>query len=104
MNGYPDILINSTHSIQPCLESTSVLSDDMSDDGQETGRDTTTKKPTSKKSPVVLPFKIHPCDPTVVICYLIWPCDTTVRITYLVSHSSCLSYHRVIKGYFRLGV
>ena len=34
---------------------TSVLSDDTSDDGQETDRDTTTKKPTSKISPEVLP-------------------------------------------------
>ena len=55
MNGYPDILMNSIHSIQPCLETTSsILSDDTSDDGQETERDTTTKKPTCKKSPVVL--------------------------------------------------
>ena len=55
MTGYPDWLINSTPSIQPTLESTtSVLSGDTSDDGQETDRDPTTKKPISKKSPVVL--------------------------------------------------
>ena len=53
MNGSPDWLINSIPSIQHALESTtSVLSDDTSDDGQEFGRDITTKKPTSKKSPV----------------------------------------------------
>ena len=57
MNGYPDWLINSTPSIQHALESiTFVLSDDTNDDGQEFGRDITTKKPTSKKSPVVLPY------------------------------------------------
>ena len=49
-------------------------------------------------------FIIHPCDPTVVICYLIWPCDMAVHITYLISHSSSLSCHTVVKGYFRLGV
>ena len=43
---------------------------------------------------------MHPCDPTVVICYLIWPCDIAVCITYLISHSSSLSSHSVIKGYF----
>ena len=37
MNGYPDWLINSILSTQPSLESmTSVLRDDISDDGQET--------------------------------------------------------------------
>ena len=47
MNGCPDWLINSTPSIQPTLESTtSVLSDDTSDDGQETDRDKTTKTST----------------------------------------------------------
>ena len=52
MTGYPDWLINSTPSIQPTLESTtSVLSDDTSDDGQETEIDTTTIKPTNKKPP-----------------------------------------------------
>ena len=48
-------------------------------------------------------FIIHPCDPTVVICYLIWPCDIAVHITYLISHSSSLSSHSVIKGYFWVG-
>ena len=53
MNGYPDWVINSIPSIQPSMESTnSVPSDDTSDDGQVTERNTTTKKPTSKKSPV----------------------------------------------------
>ena len=56
INGYPDWVINSIPSIQPSMESTtSVLSDDTSDDGQVTERNTTTKKPTSKKPPVVLP-------------------------------------------------
>ena len=48
-------------------------------------------------------FIIHPCDPIAVICYLIWPCDIAVRITYLISHSSSLSSHSVIKGYFWVG-
>ena len=57
MNGYPDWLINSIPTIQTFLESkTSVFSSDTSDDGQETMRDTTTKRSTSKKSPVVLPY------------------------------------------------
>ena len=57
MNGHPDWLINSIPTIQPSLENTtSVSSDDTSDDGQETEIDTTTKKPSSKKSPVVLPY------------------------------------------------
>ena len=47
-------------------------------------------------------FKIHPCDPTDVISYLIWPSDIAVHNTHLVSHSSSLSYHRVIEGYFGL--
>ena len=56
MNDYPDWLINSIQTIQPSLENiTSVLSDDTSDDCQETERDTTTKKTTIKKSTVVLP-------------------------------------------------
>ena len=38
---------------------TSVLVDDTSDDGQETDRDTTATKPTSTKSPVVLPYIIE---------------------------------------------
>ena len=51
MNGYPDWPTSSIPSTQPSLESTtSVLNDDTSDDGQENVRDTTTKKPTSKKS------------------------------------------------------
>ena len=42
---------------QPSYESTtSVLSKDTSGDGQDTVKDTTTKKPTSKKSPVVLAY------------------------------------------------
>ena len=73
-------------------------------DVQESETETTYKKATSKISPVVLPFIIHPCDPTVVICYLIWPCDIAVCITYLISHSSSFSYNTAIKGYFRLGV
>ena len=52
---------------------------------------------------VLLYFIIHPCDPTVVTCYLIRPCDIAVCITYLISHSSSLSYHTVIKGYFQVG-
>ena len=57
INGYPDWLINSITPTQPSLESTtSVLWKDTSDDGQETDRDTTMKKPTRKKSPVVLPY------------------------------------------------
>ena len=57
MNSYPDWLINSIPLPQPSLESTtSVLSNDTSDDGQETVIDKTTKKPTCKKSPVVLPY------------------------------------------------
>ena len=48
-------------------------------------------------------FIIHPCNPTVVICYLIWACDIAVHITYLISHSSSLSSHSVIKGYFWVG-
>ena len=52
-NGYPDWQINSIPFTQPSLESTtSVLSDDTSVDGQETDIDTTTKKPTSMKSPI----------------------------------------------------
>ena len=57
MNGYPEWLINSIPLIQPSLASvTSDLRDDTSDCGQETERDTTNKKPTSKKFPVVLPY------------------------------------------------
>ena len=57
MNGYPDWLINSILTIQTSLESmTSVLSQDTCDNGQENDIDTTTKKPTSKKSPEVLPY------------------------------------------------
>ena len=49
-------------------------------------------------------FILHPCDLTVVICYLICDiCDTAVHITHLVSHSSSLSSHSVIKGYFWVG-
>ena len=58
MNGYPNWLINSrSYTIYPTsLESmSSVLSDDTSNDGQQTDRDTT-KKLTSKKSPVELPY------------------------------------------------
>ena len=45
MNGHPDLLINSIPTIQPSLENTtSVSSDDTSDDGPETEIDTTTKK------------------------------------------------------------
>ena len=45
MNSYPDWLIDSIQTIQPSLESmTSVVSDNTSDDGQETERVTTTKK------------------------------------------------------------
>ena len=55
MNGYPYWLINSIPSTQTFLESTtSVLTNDTSDDGQETVRDRTTKQFTCKKSPVVL--------------------------------------------------
>ena len=50
-----------------------------------------------------LPFIIHPCDPTVVICYLIRPCDIAACITYLVSHSSSLSCNTVIKKIFQVG-
>ena len=54
MNGCPDWLINSILSTQPSLENmTSVLSNGTSDDGQDTVRDTTTKKPTCKKSAVL---------------------------------------------------
>ena len=57
MNGYPDWLINSIPLTQPSLESMiSVLSNDDSDDDQDTVRDRTTKKPTCKKSPVILPY------------------------------------------------
>ena len=35
---------------------TSVLSDDKSDDGQDTVRDTTIRTPTGKKTPVILPY------------------------------------------------
>ena len=52
-----DWLINSVPTIQHSLESTtSVSRDDTSHDVQETEIDTTTKKPISKRSPVVLPF------------------------------------------------
>ena len=44
-------------STQPSLEGmASILSSDTSNDGQDTVKDTTTKKPTCKKSPVVLHF------------------------------------------------
>ena len=57
MNGYRDWQINSIPSIRPSIDSMiSVLSDDTGDVGQETETDTTTKKPTSKKSPVVQPL------------------------------------------------
>ena len=63
MNGYSaDWLINSIPSTHPSLESTTyVLSDNTSDGGQETERDTRTKTPTSKKSPVVLPGCLFVC-------------------------------------------
>ena len=54
MNGYRDWLVNSIPTIQPSLESMfSVSSDDTSDDVRENEIDTTTKKPTRKKSPYV---------------------------------------------------
>ena len=54
MHGYPDWPISSIPTIQPSLESTTSLSsDDTSNDVQESE---TTEKPTSKKSPVVLPY------------------------------------------------
>ena len=57
MNGYPEWLINSIPTIQPSPESTtSGSSDDTSDDVRETELETTNNKPTSKKSPVVLPY------------------------------------------------
>ena len=44
-------------STQPSLECmASILSSDTSNDGQDTVKDTTTKKSTCKKSPVVLNF------------------------------------------------
>ena len=47
MNGYPDRLINSIQLTQSPLENTtSFLSNDSGDDGQDTVRDTTTKKST----------------------------------------------------------
>ena len=55
MTDYPDWLFNSIPLTHPSLESTtSVLSYDTIDDGQDTVRDTTTKKPTCKKFPVKL--------------------------------------------------
>ena len=57
VKGYPDWLIYSIVSTQHSLESTtSVPRNDNSDYGQDTVRDTATKKSTSKKSPVVLPY------------------------------------------------
>ena len=57
VNGCPEWLTNSITAIQSSLESTaSVSSDDTSDDVQETAIETAHKKPTSKKSPVVLPY------------------------------------------------
>ena len=44
---------NSITSIQSSLESMASV---LSDDGQETDRDTTNKKPISKKSPAALPY------------------------------------------------
>ena len=56
MNGL-DWQINSIPLIRPSIDSMiSVLGDDTGDVGQETERDTTNKKPTSKKSPVVQPL------------------------------------------------
>ena len=52
MNGYPKWLIN-IPTIKPSLESTTSVS---SDDDQENEIEKTNKKPTSKKSPVVLPY------------------------------------------------
>ena len=47
MNGYPDQLINSIQLTQSSLEyTTSFLSNNSGDDGQDTVRDTTTKKST----------------------------------------------------------
>ena len=52
MNGYPDWLINSIPSSHPSLESTSsVLSNDTSDDGQERYNIQENKNPTSKTIP-----------------------------------------------------
>ena len=59
MNGYPDWLINSISTIQPSLGNTTfVSSDDTSDDARETEIETTHKKPSSKKCPVIVPY-IH---------------------------------------------
>ena len=58
MNGYPVWLSKTIPTIQPYLESTiSVSSEDTSDAVREAGIDKTNKKPTSEKSPVVLPYK-----------------------------------------------
>ena len=54
MNGYPDWLINSIPTIQSSPENTTSVSSD--DDNQETEIETTNKKPTSKKFPVVLAY------------------------------------------------
>ena len=52
-----DWLINSVPMIKPSIESTTCASrDDTSHDVQDSEIDTTTKKPISKRSPVVLPF------------------------------------------------
>ena len=57
MNSYLDWLINSIPTIHPSLESTtSVSGEDTCNDVRETEMDTTNKKPTSKKSPEVLPY------------------------------------------------
>ena len=51
------LIINSIPTIQHSLESTtSVSSDDNSDDVRETEIETINKKPTSKKSPEELPY------------------------------------------------
>ena len=61
MNDYSDWLINSIPTNQTSLDSTkSVSSDCTCDDGQETERDTTNKKPNYKKFPaVLLPYLIR---------------------------------------------
>ena len=57
INGYPELLINNIPTVQPFVESTtSVSSDDNSDDVRETEIETINKKPTSKKSPEELPY------------------------------------------------
>ena len=59
MKGHPEWLIYIITTTEPSLESTTgvcVSSDNTSDDTRENEIETTHKKPTSKKSLVVLPY------------------------------------------------